>query len=1157
MLRLLLLILLFLILGGVASAGTVNNPSVYEGNNVTITYDLGYAAPVSGLEVRVETASGSATRDVDFSISANQLGYRTITSGSTSISITATTVDEGVVEGSEVFPVAFMENVSSDPGFDNGASNWVGATITTQPLIDLTSLSPPMGNNVLHIKDKEEPHRDFTLQTGEDYTVELEWSEASGDGSGNACDDSSIYPGFVNFADTLRFEVEDLGGTSSVPWTTLYDDPGNVGLAQYSGDENFNFSGESVTFTWTGSGTARLRLSVLDASGRQYEGYCGFVVDDFRLNKQMVQATVTINDPDPAPTVSSVSVPADNTYAASDNLDFTVNASENVTVSGTPQLALTIGSTSRQADYVSGSGTSALVFRYTVQSGDLDTDGIVVGSLSANGGTLRDSANNDMSLALNSVGNTTAVLVDASAPTVSSVSVPADNTYAASDNLDFTVNASENVTVSGTPQLALTIGSTSRQADYVSGSGTSALVFRYTVQSGDLDTDGIVVGSLSANGGTLRDSANNDMSLALNSVGNTTAVLVDASAPTVSSVSVPADNTYAASDNLDFTVNASENVTVSGTPQLALTIGSTSRQADYVSGSGTSALVFRYTVQSGDLDTDGIVVGSLSANGGTLRDSANNDMSLALNSVGNTTAVTVNVNVSALTVNISSSDVVNGSSSSLNSVTVAFATSENTTDFSLSDISVANAVVSSFSGSNSNYTAVITPISNGSVSLFVASGTFTDSLSQANIASSIYTWIYDPNLALVDDALTDTQTIMAKQVTTQGKTLLTASQNLIQTSIDHLLVRTQLQAQRRERSGTQTASQQQSPEETAVNTSSSSFNEQETFADRFADAIKLLDIDVDDFGYSGALNFDLYEPLSGRNTALITKVKASVSDQDNGPETSNITASYALESDSDDRKTIYARFLHLTKSKSDFRFEHSGTQDSKGISAGLYSIYSPRIDHLVTIFGSLGVAQTDLALTTSSARVNDSYISLNLQTGVTLSQTYHREGMIFAWEMAAEALYSRQRSRYANVLIGSTNYPARVDASVVKDIMATLTPKFIFNLKDLEDEMPSNLQFAPSVRCGNGTGGGSCGYGVSASFNRMSADRDGHVTLGMSLDRYRKTDTTSLFMDIEGSLPGYKSIRLDTHLEQNFLLGDASGQPDYRISSVVRLPLQQ
>ena len=50
-----------------------------------------------------------------------------------------------------------------------------------------------------------------------------------------------------------------------------------------------------------------------------------------------------------------------------------------------------------------------------------------------------------------------------------------------------------------------------------------------------------------------------------------------------------------------------------------------------------------------------------------------------------------------------------------------------------------------------------------------------------------------------------------------------------------------------------------SSHQTAVNAASSSFNEQERTADRFTDAIKLLDIDVDDFGYSGALNFDLYD----------------------------------------------------------------------------------------------------------------------------------------------------------------------------------------------------------------------------------------------------------------------------------------------------------
>ena len=165
-----------------------------------------------------------------------------------------------------------------------------------------------------------------------------------------------------------------------------------------------------------------------------------------------------------------------------------------MTVSGTPQFVLTIGSTSRQADYVPGAVYKCTSVQVYVQSGDLDTDGVVVSSLSANGGTLRDSANNDMSLALNSVGNTTAVLVDASVPSVTSVSVPS-NWLFTGDNLILRLMRLK-MYVSGTPQLVLTIGSNPvRQT--MSPSGTSALVFRYTVQSGDLDTDGVVVSSLS------------------------------------------------------------------------------------------------------------------------------------------------------------------------------------------------------------------------------------------------------------------------------------------------------------------------------------------------------------------------------------------------------------------------------------------------------------------------------------------------------------------------------------------------------------------------------------------------------------------------------------------------------------------------------------
>ena len=125
--------------------------------------------------------------------------------------------------------------------------------------------------------------------------------------------------------------------------------------------------------------------------------------------------------------------------------------------------------------------------------------------------------------------NTTTVISSTVAPTVTSISVPTNGNYLTSQNLDFTVNFDENITVNttgGTPQIAITIGATTRQAVYQSGSGTSALVFRYTVQSGDSDTDGIAVGTLAANGGTLKDAASNDAVLTLNSIGNTTNVLV-------------------------------------------------------------------------------------------------------------------------------------------------------------------------------------------------------------------------------------------------------------------------------------------------------------------------------------------------------------------------------------------------------------------------------------------------------------------------------------------------------------------------------------------------------------------------------------------------------------------------------------------------------
>ncbi|MFT3783399.1 MAG: Ig-like domain-containing protein [Nibricoccus sp.] len=91
--------------------------------------------------------------------------------------------------------------------------------------------------------------------------------------------------------------------------------------------------------------------------------------------------------------IKAVGTPAAGSYKAGDTLSLTLNFDAPVTVTGTPYLALEIGSNVRRTSYASGSGTANLVFSYTVQAGETDTDGIAVAmtAIHTNGGSMIDS----------------------------------------------------------------------------------------------------------------------------------------------------------------------------------------------------------------------------------------------------------------------------------------------------------------------------------------------------------------------------------------------------------------------------------------------------------------------------------------------------------------------------------------------------------------------------------------------------------------------------------------------------------------------------------------------------------------------------------------------------------------------------------------------
>jgi gliding motility-associated-like protein len=658
-------------------------------------------------------------------------------------------------------------------------------------------------------------------------------------------------------------------------------------------------------------------------------------------NDNTASNTISFTYDGTAPVVASVAVPANGYYKVATALDFTVNFDGNIilsTTGGTPYINVTIGSSVVQAICTGTSGSAALTFRYTVQNGDQDMDGITVGSLVLNGGTIKDAATNNAALTLNNTASTTGVFVntahpsvvvsttaaaivnasftatitfneavtglaigdflatnatlsnlqtsdnitytilltptangivtlnlpadaavnianngntvsntlsvtyDITAPVVTLVTVPGIHYYKAGNNLGFTVEFSENIllnTTGGTPYINVTIGSSVVHAVCTGIAGPDVLVFVYTVQNGDQDMDGITVGSLVLNGGTIKDAATNNAVLTLNNTASTAGVFVntshpsvalsttaaigtvnapftaiitfseavtgfaigdivvsnatlsnlqttdnirytvlvtpiadgtvmmsvppavavnigdndntaspaalvityDVTAPVVTSVAVPANGYYKAVNTLSFIVNYNENVVVNpatGVPYINVVLATGTVKAAYASGSSTSALVFSYTVQPGDMDMDGIAVGSLVLNGGTIKDIATNNAVLTLNNVAATTGVLVNTATPSVVLSTTAAARIN------TTFDVKIVFSEAVTGMTAADLNLTNGTAANLQTTdNITYTATITPATDGTVQVYLPAGQAENVVTNTNTVSNTVSLVYD------------------------------------------------------------------------------------------------------------------------------------------------------------------------------------------------------------------------------------------------------------------------------------------------------------------------------------------------------------------------------------------------------------------------------
>ncbi|MCP4928580.1 MAG: hypothetical protein GY918_05935, partial [Gammaproteobacteria bacterium] len=85
-------------------------------------------------------------------------------------------------------------------------------------------------------------------------------------------------------------------------------------------------------------------------------------------------------------------------------------------------------------------------------------------------------------------------------------------------------------------------------------------------------------------------------------------------------------------------------------------------------------------------------------------------------------------------------------------LSLTFTSSESTTDFVLGDVTVVNGTLSNFAGSGATYTATFTPVSDGVVTIDVASDVFTDAAGNSNVASNQFNWTYDGTAPAISSA---------------------------------------------------------------------------------------------------------------------------------------------------------------------------------------------------------------------------------------------------------------------------------------------------------------------------------------------------------------------------------------------------------------------
>lgn len=639
-----------------ASGFSITNVSVVEGNDLVFTVNLATTS-TEVTNVTYTTINGSALAGTNYSSSSGTL---TFNPGETSQTITIPTV---------AIP---SEVCASDRTLTVQLSNPVGAAISRAaasgiitdpdvPSVSISAGSGTEGGNVSFTASLSAACPTKTVSfslaptsgtalSGTDFSASsITGSITAGAISGQVNVPSindSIYEGTETFTATISAPVNATLGTTTATGSILDND--SMPVVNFAvASQSFNESGGTATinislsnastqiisipFTLTGTATSGLgndytiTASPVSISAGSTSTTVSVVINNDILsenNETVILTlgtptnatkgttdthTLTIVDNDVASVSSLTSPNANNTYT-SGSVDVHVVFSGPVTVVGTPLLNLNT-TPARFASYVSGSGTSTLVFTYNIEYSDAsaDLDAASTSALVLSGGTIQDTlktTNANLTLptpgTAGSLGANKNIVINGD-PGILSVTIPPDGISYLADGVDFTVVFSEAVTVTGTPVINMSIGGTPVSASYVSGSGSPNLVFRYVVGANVVGDGPVLTSPINLSGGTIKRGVGVNAGLTF-TYASTTGILVDGRTITIGlsspSLVVPESAGY----NIPLTIELSAAALVSHTIPVS-TFGKANKPSDYdISASGSVVIPAGQTSITIDVD---------------------------------------------------------------------------------------------------------------------------------------------------------------------------------------------------------------------------------------------------------------------------------------------------------------------------------------------------------------------------------------------------------------------------------------------------------------------------------------------------------------------------------------------------------------------------